>query len=59
MSFAVYLAGVDPRAGGETLEQALDDHIPEGRSPRGRGNPTKLLAGISLIGSIPARAGKP
>ena len=53
------LAGVYPRAGGETLDGPNRPLVGDGLSPRGRGNPVSVTISSDPTGSIPARAGKP
>ena len=50
---------VYPRVGGETERAHLRQVFDAGLSPRGRGNLGRFLASTTLIGSIPAWAGKP
>ena len=50
---------VYPRAGGETPLGLGRDRRTEGLSPRGRGNPVDPPPPFCVMGSIPARAGKP
>ena len=50
---------VYPRVGGGTVRRVtIDDRI-RGLSPRGRGNPGRLLLADSVPRSIPAWAGEP
>ena len=47
-----------PRAGGENTERVGQWPLQGGSSPRGRGKPCSVRAAFSILGLIPARAGK-
>ena len=51
-------AGAHPRAGGENTTVGTMPGSGPGSSPRGRGKPTSVEAGVTGVGLIPARAGK-
>jgi len=53
------LTRVDPRAGGEARVISAALSRITGRSPRGRGSPTRWFLWAAFLWSIPARAGKP
>ena len=50
---------VYPRVGGETPMTGVGRNVDLGLSPRGRGNPPRILRIWFSLGSIPAWAGKP
>ena len=50
---------VYPHVRGETMQRAYEELMPEGLSPRARGNQKPVFQGMQLIGSIPTCAGKP